>query len=55
MIKDWTAERLNVTGKSRAIVVEGPSPGRTPTSVPHRTPMKHMRRFMGSKAMEKAI
>jgi len=55
MIKDCTAERLNVTGKSKAIVVEGPSPGRTPTSVPHNTPAKHMRRFMGSKATEKAI
>src|SRR5690242_5475180 len=39
-----------VSGRSIAIVAGGPSPGRTPTTVPRNTPTKHHRRFMGSSA-----
>ncbi|MGD0237799.1 MAG: hypothetical protein ABSC55_25120 [Syntrophorhabdales bacterium] len=37
-------------GSSREIDAAGPSPGRTPISVPIKTPMKHKRRLIGSKA-----
>jgi hypothetical protein len=35
-----TGDAANVEGRRSAIAAAGPSPGRTPTSVPMKTPMK---------------
>jgi hypothetical protein len=42
-----TGEILKATGKRILIVAEGPTPGRTPISVPIKTPTKQNRRFTG--------
>jgi hypothetical protein len=42
-----------VIGNSRAMVAAGPRPGKTPTSVPNRTPKKQVKRFTGSKRVPK--
>src|SRR5262245_20339161 len=41
---------LKVSGSSIAIVAGGPRPGRTPTTVPRRTPTKHHSRLPGASA-----
>src|SRR5262245_28441876 len=41
---------LNVSGNNSAMVAAGPSPGRIPTIVPSRQPMKHQRRLAGCNA-----
>jgi hypothetical protein len=52
---DWTEDILNVIGKRREITAVGPRPGKTPTSVPKKTPAKQNRRFAGSRETAKAI
>jgi hypothetical protein len=47
MISAVTGSKLNVIGRSIAIVAVGPMPGSTPTSVPSSTPTKHHSRFSG--------
>jgi hypothetical protein len=42
-----TGGMWNVTGKSKEIAPAGPIPGRTPTNVPIRTPIKQYRRLIG--------
>jgi hypothetical protein len=39
-------ESLKVAGRRREMVAAGPSPGRTPMSVPMRTPIKHKTRLL---------
>jgi hypothetical protein len=41
------------SGRSKATVADGPSPGRMPTMVPKNTPRKHQNRFIGSSATAK--
>jgi hypothetical protein len=53
MIIDDTGLALIVAGKSIDIAPIGPIPGRTPISVPRKTPMKQARRFSGVKITEK--
>ena len=45
---------FKVAGRRRAIAVPDPSPGRTPTNVPTKTPMKQTKRLIGWTAMLKA-
>src|ERR687895_813916 len=52
MISAVTGSKLNVIGSSNAIVAVGPMPGRTPTSVPSKTPRKQKKRFSGANAVE---
>jgi hypothetical protein len=52
---DWTEVILKVIGSSREITAVGPRPGKTPTSVPKRTPAKQNRRFCGCRETAKAI
>src|SRR5512147_1255668 len=40
-----------LTGSSRAMVAAGPSPGRTPTTVPRTDPMRHQSRLTGLRAI----
>src|SRR6185369_4185626 len=47
MINADTGFRLNVIGSSIAMVATGPTPGRTPISVPSRTPMNAYSRLIG--------
>src|SRR5215510_14926449 len=47
MISADTGFRLNVIGSSIAIVATGPTPGRTPISVPSRTPISAYSRLIG--------
>src|SRR5918998_5013992 len=51
MISAVTGSKLNVIGSSNAIVAVGPMPGRTPTSVPSKTPRKQKKRFSGANAV----
>src|SRR5918998_6335020 len=53
MMSDPAGSILNVTGRSRATVRAGPMPGRTPTAVPRKTPIRANRSFVGSKATRK--
>nr|P70793.1 RecName: Full=Uncharacterized 26.7 kDa protein in TAR-I ttuC' 3'region; AltName: Full=ORFZ3 [Agrobacterium vitis]AAB61629.1 unknown [Agrobacterium vitis] len=53
MISEVTGEKVKVIGKSMAIVAVGPMPGRTPTSVPSRTPTKHQTMLTGVRAVSK--
>jgi hypothetical protein len=46
---------LKVIGRSKDIVAIGPNPGRTPTKVPSRHPLKHQIRLLGWKAIFKDI
>src|SRR3954470_8266225 len=50
MIRDPVGSTLNVSGSSMAMVAIGPTPGRTPISVPIRQPMKHSARFLSDSA-----
>ena len=45
MIKPVTGPYFTVKGSIRAIVTVGPNPGRTPTTVPTKAPMKQARRL----------
>ena len=45
MIKPVVAPNFRVKGSINAIVAVGPKPGRTPTMVPIKTPMKQATRF----------
>src|SRR3954464_2150798 len=47
MISADTGFRLNVIGSSIAMVATGPTPGRTPISVPSRTPIRQYSRLNG--------
>src|SRR5436189_6335873 len=47
MISADTGFRLNVIGSSIAMVATGPTPGRTPISVPSRTPINAYSRLIG--------
>jgi len=40
-------ETLKVTGRSKDMVATGPRPGRTPTTVPNKTPTKAKNRWFG--------
>jgi hypothetical protein len=51
MIIEETAGAWKIIGRRREIVAEGPRPGRTPTSVPIRTPKKQYRTFTGVRQM----
>src|SRR5215467_6743559 len=53
MISAPTGGRPKVIGSSIAMVASGPSPGRTPTSVPTRAPIRHSRTFHGERATPK--
>ena len=53
MMKALVGSKAYVTGSSRATVMAGPSPGRTPTAVPRMTPMTAYRKFMGVRAVAK--
>jgi hypothetical protein len=44
---------LKLMGRRIDMVATGPSPGRTPTSVPIKTPTKQAKRVLGSKLTEK--
>jgi hypothetical protein len=45
MIKPVTGPYFRVKGSIKAMVTVGPNPGRTPTMVPTRAPMKQAMRF----------
>ena len=47
LMMEATGEVWKVAGRRSDMAATGPSPGRTPTSVPSRTPMKHIRRLAG--------
>jgi hypothetical protein len=51
MIRAVTGSKVNVIGRSIAMVAVGPMPGRTPTSVPRKTPTKHQNTFAGVSAV----
>src|SRR6516165_1422234 len=53
MISAPTGGSPNVIGSSMAIVATGPTPGKTPISVPTRAPMRQNSRFIGESATEK--
>src|SRR5215470_12480766 len=53
MISAPTGGNPNVIGNSIATVAMVPMPGRTPTSVPTRAPIRHIRRLMGENATAK--
>jgi hypothetical protein len=40
---------IKVNGRSKPIVGTGPSPGRTPTNVPTKQPIKHAKRLLSVK------
>jgi len=46
---------FKLIGRRRAIAPAGPIPGRTPTSVPSKTPKKQKRRFIGRAATWKPL
>jgi hypothetical protein len=50
MMSADTVGILNVSGRSIAIVVIGPSPGSTPTSVPNSAPARQNSTFVGESA-----
>jgi hypothetical protein len=50
-----TGSILKVPGRRSEIVATGPIPGKTPTKVPKRTPIKQNNRLMGCKTMLKPI
>jgi hypothetical protein len=45
MIKPVSGENLKVKGSINAIVAVGPKPGKTPTIVPIKAPIKQAKRF----------
>src|SRR5215216_2420745 len=47
MMIDPAGSSLKVIGRRSATVSAGPMPGRTPTAVPRRTPMRAKSRFIG--------
>src|SRR3954463_13129024 len=53
MIRAPTGGRPKVIGSSIATVAMVPMPGKTPTSVPTRAPIRHIRRFVGVSATPK--
>jgi hypothetical protein len=50
IILEFTS-RWKVAGRRRDMAAGGPKPGKTPTSVPIRTPIKQNKRFEGSRAI----
>ena len=50
MMKAGIGSSAKVTGSSSATVSAGPMPGRTPTSVPRKTPSRAQSRFSGVRA-----
>src|ERR1700722_13200295 len=55
MISDATGVILNVSGSSMAMVVNGPMPGSTPTSVPKVAPSRQYRKLSGVSATPKPV
>src|SRR4051812_17052413 len=55
MMRADTGARLNVIGRSIAIVATGPMPGSTPISVPSITPIRQYSRFIGETATPKPM
>src|SRR3954469_24257933 len=55
MMRADTGARLNVIGRSIAIVATGPMPGSTPIGVPSITPMRQYSRFIGETATPKPM
>src|SRR5438270_13700698 len=53
MMMPMVGSSPNVSGSSSVMPASGPSPGRTPTTVPHRQPMKQYSRPFQDKATEK--
>src|SRR5882757_8258103 len=53
MMRAPTGGRPKVIGSSIATVAMVPMPGSTPTSVPTRAPIRHIRRFVGVNATPK--
>src|SRR3954464_2692633 len=53
MIRPVTGSSESVSGRSTATPVVDPRPGRTPMTVPTRTPTKHHSRFSRLRAVEK--
>src|SRR3569833_2259366 len=53
MISEETGSSWKVIGSSMAIVAVAPMPGRTPISVPRRTPMRQKSRYAGVAAVAK--
>jgi hypothetical protein len=53
MISAAIGDRLKVIGSSIAMVATGPTPGRTPISVPSSTPIRHISRLNGDSATPK--
>src|SRR5438477_10363303 len=53
MMMPMVGSRPNVSGSSSVMPASGPSPGRTPTTVPHKQPMKQYSRPFQDKATEK--
>src|SRR5688500_10508308 len=52
MIRPVTGSRESVSGRSTATPVVDPRPGRTPMTVPTKTPTKHHSRFSTLRAVE---
>src|SRR3954454_15540285 len=53
MMMPMVGSRPNVSGSSSVMPASGPSPGSTPTTVPHRQPIKQYRSPFQDKATEK--
>src|SRR5215470_1556864 len=53
MMMPMVGSRPKVSGSSSVMPASGPSPGSTPTTVPHRQPMKQYSRPFQDKAIEK--
>src|SRR5215813_10594888 len=53
MMMPMVGSRPKVSGSSSVMPASGPSPGSTPTTVPHRQPMKQYSRPFQDKATEK--
>jgi hypothetical protein len=53
MIMAPTGEVCKVVGSRRDMAPTGPMPGRTPISVPMKTPIKQYRRLTGMRETEK--
>ena len=53
MIRDEIGGKPNVAGSSMAMVATGPRPGKTPTAVPTKTPIRQYIRFVSVSAVSK--
>src|SRR3954469_18660288 len=55
MMSAVIGDKLNVTGRSIAMVATGPMPGSTPISVPSTTPIRQYSRLIGETATPKPM